>query len=198
MRELESSLQEFGEFLLKAQLVRPAAAPYFVRWVRRSCRARPRTSPWRVESVSPGVRAKRGERLPVVLSMPETVALLGAMSGTPRLMAALIYGGGLRVSECCELRVKDVDFDQGVGLCPPRQGRQRPVDAARGGWTGGTACSPAQVGGPAPGRPHTRGQGVPKPRAKPSRHHPQAHGAVTRRGAAQQVEVATRRRPSAT
>ena len=35
MRELESSLQEFGEFLLKAQLVRPAAAPYFVRWVRR-------------------------------------------------------------------------------------------------------------------------------------------------------------------
>jgi hypothetical protein len=35
MRELESSLQEFGEFLLKAQLVRPTAAPYFVRWVRR-------------------------------------------------------------------------------------------------------------------------------------------------------------------
>ena len=35
MRELESSLQEFGEFLLKAQLARPAAAPYFVPWVRR-------------------------------------------------------------------------------------------------------------------------------------------------------------------
>jgi len=35
MRELESSLQQFGEFLLKAQMVRPAAAPYFVRWVRR-------------------------------------------------------------------------------------------------------------------------------------------------------------------
>ena len=34
MRELESSLQQFGEFLLKAQLVRPAAAPYFVRYVR--------------------------------------------------------------------------------------------------------------------------------------------------------------------
>jgi integron integrase len=29
-------------------------------------------------------------------------------------MAALIYGGGLRVSECCELRVKDIDFDQGL------------------------------------------------------------------------------------
>jgi site-specific recombinase XerD len=29
-------------------------------------------------------------------------------------MAALIYGGGLRVAECCELRTKDVDFDQGL------------------------------------------------------------------------------------
>jgi hypothetical protein len=35
MRELESSLQSFGEFLLKSQLVRPTAVPYFVRWVRR-------------------------------------------------------------------------------------------------------------------------------------------------------------------
>ena len=29
-------------------------------------------------------------------------------------MAALIDCGGLRVSECCELRVKDIDFDQGL------------------------------------------------------------------------------------
>jgi site-specific recombinase XerD len=29
-------------------------------------------------------------------------------------MAALIYGGGLRVRECCELRIKDLDFDQGL------------------------------------------------------------------------------------
>jgi hypothetical protein len=259
MRELESSLQEFGEFLLRAQLVRPTAAPHFVRWVRRflsrpasdepltdqvrgfceelernggsedwqvrqaeqalriysvnflkrtdwhrrpgsavvdeggrttplaaleqlRMRLRTRHSSYRtectyadwvrrfldhaaqqqgvahprvesemvrdylthlavrqrvsastqnqafcailfpcrevlslnVDGVSPAVRAKRGERLPVVLSMPETVALLGAMSGTPRLMAALIYGAGLRVSECCELRIKDVDFDQGL------------------------------------------------------------------------------------
>ncbi len=259
MRELEPSLQLFGEFLLKAQLVRPAAAPYFVRWVRRfltrpasdepladqvrgfceelersggsegwqvrqadqalriyfvnflkrtewhrrpastvvdeqesttplaaleQLRTRLRTRHYayrtectyvdwvrrfldyaakqqgvphprvasevvrdylahlavrqqvsastqnqafcailflcrevlgvNVESLSPGVRAKRGERLPVVLSMPETMALLNAMSGTPRLMAALIYGGGLRVTECCELRIKDLDFDQGL------------------------------------------------------------------------------------
>jgi integron integrase len=67
-----------------------------------------------VEGLSPVARAKRGTHLPVVLSLPETAALLDAMRGTTRLMAALIYGGGLRVSECCELRVKDIDFDQGL------------------------------------------------------------------------------------
>jgi integron integrase len=61
-------------------------------------------------------RAKRGQRLPVVLSIPETAALLAAMRGVPKIMAGLIYGGGLRVSECCELRVKDIDFDQGLVL----------------------------------------------------------------------------------
>ena len=67
-----------------------------------------------IESVSTAVKAKRGTHLPTVLSIPETLALLDVMSGTPRLMAALIYGGGLRVSECCELRIKDIDFDQGL------------------------------------------------------------------------------------
>lgn len=67
-----------------------------------------------VEGLSEGVQAKRGRHLPVVLSVPKTAALLGALRGTARLMACLIYGGGLRVSECCELRVKDLDFDQGL------------------------------------------------------------------------------------
>ena len=66
------------------------------------------------EHVALAAGAKRGSHLPVVLSVPETAALLGALRGTPWLMAALIYGGGLRVSECCELRIKDVDFDQGL------------------------------------------------------------------------------------
>jgi integrase len=67
-----------------------------------------------VENLALATRAKRGIHLPVVLSMPETAALLGAMHGTTSMMAALIYGGGLRVSECCELRIKDLDFDQGL------------------------------------------------------------------------------------
>ena len=67
-----------------------------------------------VSGIALTTRARRGRRLPVVLSIPETAALRGAMRGTPRLMASLIYGGGLRVSECCGLRVKDIDFDQGL------------------------------------------------------------------------------------
>jgi integron integrase len=55
-------------------------------------------------------RARLPERLPVVLSRDEVVAVLGRMRGTPRLMASLMYGAGLRLLECCRLRVKDVDF----------------------------------------------------------------------------------------
>jgi len=57
------------------------------------------------------VRAKRGERLPTVLSAEEVRRMLEQMDGTLRLMAETIYGGGLRVSECCRLRVQHVDFD---------------------------------------------------------------------------------------
>lgn len=55
-------------------------------------------------------RARLPERLPVVLTRDEIVAVLGRMGGTPRLMASLMYGAGLRLLECCRLRVKDVDF----------------------------------------------------------------------------------------
>ena len=67
-----------------------------------------------VEGLSEGVQAKRGRHLPVVLSVPDTAALLDALRGAAPLMVCLIYGGGLRVSECCELRVKDLDFEQGL------------------------------------------------------------------------------------
>ena len=59
------------------------------------------------------VRAKEQRRLPVVLTRDEVVAVLGRTSGTPRLMATLLYGAGLRLLECCHLRVKDVDFERG-------------------------------------------------------------------------------------
>jgi integron integrase len=56
------------------------------------------------------VRAKRPLRLPVVLSRDEVRAVLQRLEGAPRLMACLLYGAGLRVLECCRLRVQDVDF----------------------------------------------------------------------------------------
>jgi integron integrase len=56
------------------------------------------------------VRAKRPQRLPLVLNREEVLAVLRRLKGVPRLMASLLYGSGLRLLECCRLRVQDVDF----------------------------------------------------------------------------------------
>ena len=52
--------------------------------------------------------------MPVVLSLEETRRLLSCMAGTRALCVKLLYGGGLRLSELCRLRVKDIDFDGGL------------------------------------------------------------------------------------
>jgi integron integrase len=62
--------------------------------------------PW-LEDV---VRARRPKHLPVVLTRDEVRAVISKLQGTPRLMATLLYGSGLRVLECARLRVQDVDF----------------------------------------------------------------------------------------
>ncbi len=56
------------------------------------------------------VRAKRPKRLPVVLERSEVARLLRGIDGTQHLMAALLYGTGMRLMECVRLRVQDVDF----------------------------------------------------------------------------------------
>jgi integron integrase len=58
------------------------------------------------------IRAKRPQRLPVVLTKDEVKSVLDALRDTPWLMALLLYGAGLRLMECCHLRVKDIDFAQ--------------------------------------------------------------------------------------
>jgi integron integrase len=58
------------------------------------------------------VRARKPERLPAVLSPGEAHQVLNLMEGSHQLMARLLYGSGLRLLECCRLRVKDVDFEQ--------------------------------------------------------------------------------------
>jgi integron integrase len=58
------------------------------------------------------VRAKRPHRLPVVLTKEEVKKVIGHMNGVPRLMTILLYGAGLRLMECCRLRIKDIDFSR--------------------------------------------------------------------------------------
>jgi integrase len=61
------------------------------------------------------VRANRPRRLPVVLSPSEVRQLLEAIDGYEglyRLMARLMYGTGMRLMECCRLRVKDLDWQR--------------------------------------------------------------------------------------
>lgn len=58
------------------------------------------------------VRAKKPQRLPSVLSRAEVAQVLERMDGVYGLMARLLYGTGMRLMECCRLRVKDIDFGQ--------------------------------------------------------------------------------------
>lgn len=60
------------------------------------------------------VRARRGQKLPVVLSVDEVAGLLAKTTGTHSLMLRLTYGGGLRVSETIRLRVQDLDYENGL------------------------------------------------------------------------------------
>jgi integron integrase len=67
-----------------------------------------------LEGLGEVARAKRGRRLPEVLTKEEVRRLLVMAEGTPGVMMRLIYGAGLRLMECLRLRVKDVDFGRGV------------------------------------------------------------------------------------
>jgi integron integrase len=72
------------------------------------------------------VRARRPQRVPLVLSRGEVQQLLEAIDRIPTeepygLMARLMYGAGLRLMECCRLRVKDVD--RARGQLTVRQGK---------------------------------------------------------------------------
>ncbi len=55
-------------------------------------------------------RVRRPAKLPVVLTRSEVKEIFAHLHGTPKLMAGLLYGSGLRLMECVRLRVKDIDF----------------------------------------------------------------------------------------
>lgn len=62
--------------------------------------------PW----LSDVIRAKRPVHLPVVLTRAEVKAVLARLNGTLWVIASTLYGSGARISECLQLRIKDVDL----------------------------------------------------------------------------------------
>jgi integron integrase len=65
-----------------------------------------------VQFINGVIWAQRPARMPAVFTRDECQRILSKMSGVEWLMASVLYGSGLRISECLELRVKDVDFEQ--------------------------------------------------------------------------------------
>src|SRR6185295_8381040 len=68
-----------------------------------------RVDPGPIEHVP---HAQTPTRVPVILSRDEVRAVLHQLTGVAWLLASLLYGAGLRLQECLELRVKDIDFDR--------------------------------------------------------------------------------------
>lgn len=64
-----------------------------------------------IEGLAETIRARRPQRLPVVLTRPEVQRLIDRLTGPYHLMACIIYASGLRLSECLNLRVRDIDFE---------------------------------------------------------------------------------------
>lgn len=85
-----------------------------------------------LEGLDAAVRARRPRNLPVVLSRDEVRRLLAELPDVHRLVATLLYGGGLRLLEALGLRVKDVDFERHqLVLRRPKGGRDRAAPLPR-------------------------------------------------------------------
>ena len=56
-------------------------------------------------------RARRKVRIPVVLTREETARMIARLAGVHQLIVKLLYGSGLRITECLRLRVQDVDLE---------------------------------------------------------------------------------------
>ncbi|MCC6299080.1 MAG: integron integrase [Anaerolineales bacterium] len=63
-----------------------------------------------VDLPSDSFRAQKSKTLPVVLTHQEAMLVIGKMTGVTQLMTKILYGSGIRLTECLRLRVKDIDF----------------------------------------------------------------------------------------
>ena len=81
--------------------------------------------PERMECVE-AVRSRKPKKMPTVLTKDEVKCLLAQLDGTPLLMAKVLYGSGLRVSELVRLRVKDLDFgNHALVVCDGKGNKDR-------------------------------------------------------------------------
>lgn len=65
-----------------------------------------------IEKVTDLIRAKPETRVPVILSPDEVSSVLQQLRGLPRLAATIMYASGLRLMECLQLRVQDIDLER--------------------------------------------------------------------------------------
>jgi integron integrase len=69
-------------------------------------------------------RARTPTQVPVVLSRDEVKRVMEQLTGTMWMIVALLYGAGLRIQDCLELRVKDLDFDRNQIVVRRGKGRK--------------------------------------------------------------------------
>jgi integron integrase len=70
------------------------------------------------------IRSSKPKRIPTVMSHAEVAEVLEGLRGVYKLMGQLMYGAGLRLSECLQLRVKDIDFDQKLIIVRDSKGKK--------------------------------------------------------------------------
>ena len=99
------------------------------------------------------VRAQASQRLPVVLTPEEVQRLIGGLRGTHRLLAALLYGTGVRIMEGLRLRVKDVDFGRNEILIRDGKGAKDRITMLPGSVVAAPPPAPWGSAATAPERP---------------------------------------------
>ena len=70
------------------------------------------------------MRAKQSKYMPVVLTREEVDAVLSELAHPFDLIVSVLYGCGLRVSEALNLRVSDLNFEQGLVIVRDGKGRK--------------------------------------------------------------------------
>jgi len=70
------------------------------------------------------IRSSKPKRVPTVMSQDEVTEVLNGLRGVYKLMGQLMYGAGLRLSECLQLRIKDIDFDQKLIIVRDSKGKK--------------------------------------------------------------------------